>query len=111
MKFLMFVCNDPNAEPYKPELDNIGAWVEETQKRKLRLDGNRLRPAADAITVKKRQEKIQVVKGPFADKSDWIAGFDLLECASQEEAIEIAGKHPMARFGSIELRALWPFEG
>ena len=29
MKYFMFVVEDPTAEPYVPEEDNIGAWVEE----------------------------------------------------------------------------------
>jgi hypothetical protein len=29
---------------------------------------------------------------------------------NDEEAIEIASQHPMARFGKIELRALWTRE-
>jgi len=36
---------------------------------------------------------------------DW--GFDLLDCGSLDEAIEIASKHPMARFRKIEVRPLW----
>jgi hypothetical protein len=36
---------------------------------------------------------------------DW--GFDLLDCASLDEAIEIASRHTMARFGKIEVRPLW----
>jgi hypothetical protein len=48
--------------------------------------------------------------GPFAETKEWIAGFDLLECDSMDEAVEIAGRHPMARFGRIEVRALWPMD-
>ena len=43
---------------------------------------------------------------PFAETKAWIAGFDLFECASLEEAIRIAAWHPMARFGRIEVRPL-----
>ncbi|MFD0474440.1 hypothetical protein ACFQ0B_44025 [Nonomuraea thailandensis] len=35
-------------------------------------------------------------------------GFDLLECADLDEAVEIARTHPMARAGRLELR---PFAG
>jgi hypothetical protein len=40
-----------------------------------------------------------------------VAGFDVLECADLDEAIEVASKHPMAWRGAIELRPFWPFEG
>ena len=29
------------------------------------------------------------------------------DCGNIDEAIEIASKHPMARFGKIEIRPLW----
>jgi hypothetical protein len=32
-------------------------------------------------------------------------GFDILECADLDEAIEVARKHPMAWVGRVELRA------
>ena len=37
-------------------------------------------------------------------------GFDVLECADLDEAIEIASKHPMAYRGRLELRPLWPMD-
>ena len=33
-----------------------------------------------------------------------IVGYDLLECADLDEAIEVARAHPMARSGRLELR-------
>jgi len=41
---------------------------------------------------------------PFAETKEWIAGFVVLECAGLDEAVEVAAKHPMARFGKIEIR-------
>ena len=38
------------------------------------------------------------------------AGFDVLECADLDEAIEVARRHPMARLGVLEVRPFWPFE-
>lgn len=54
--------------------------------------------------------EVLVTDGPFADTKEWIAGFDLRECADLEEAVEIAAKHPMARLGRIEIRPIWPEE-
>jgi hypothetical protein len=57
-----------------------------------------------AITVRKRNGRVLKTDGPFAETKEWIAGFDVIECASLDEAIEVAAKHPMARFGKIEIR-------
>lgn len=105
MRYLQFVCTDPEAEPYKAELDNIEEWARLT--RGNVLDGERLRPAEEAVTVRLRGGQVLVTDGPFAESKEWIAGFDLLDCPNLDTAIEVASKHPMARFGRIELR---PYE-
>jgi hypothetical protein len=107
MKYMMFVCTDPSAEEYDPRQDNTEAWVSEMDGRGTRLMGNRLGGLDRAVTVRKRGGKILRTDGPFAETKEWIAGFDLIECASLDEAIEVAAKHPMARFGRIEVRPFW----
>ena len=52
MKYIMFVCVDPSAEPYDPAHDNIGAWVSEMDGRGVRLHGDRLKTIEDSVTVK-----------------------------------------------------------
>ena len=42
-----------------------------------------------------------------AETKEWIAGYDTIECEDLDEAIEVASRHPVARFGSIEVRPLW----
>ena len=34
------------------------------------------------------------------------SGFNLLECADLDEAIEVSARHPIAEFGLIELRPI-----
>ncbi|MCK6080234.1 hypothetical protein KZX37_06320 [Microbacterium sp. EYE_5] len=110
MRYIMFVAVDPEAEPYDREQDTIGSWVEEMTARGVAVDGERLRPATDATTVRVRAGELLVTDGPFTESKEWIAGFDILECRDLDEAIEVAAKHPMARFGRLELRPFWPLE-
>ncbi|BDZ44607.1 YciI family protein [Naasia aerilata] len=110
MEFLMIVAADPEAEPYVAEEDTAEAWVEEMDGRGVRVRGNRLHPAERATTVRRRGGRVLVTDGPFAETKETILGYDVLECASLEEAIEVAAKHPMARFGRLELRPAWPFD-
>ncbi|HEX8777851.1 MAG TPA: YciI family protein [Rhodanobacter sp.] len=110
MQFMMFVVSDPAAEPYVPEEDNIAEWVADTTAKGVRITGDRLRPPAHATTVRVRSGRTLLSDGPFAETKEWIAGFDLLDCASLDEAVAIASRHPMARFGSIELRPFWPLD-
>ena len=108
MEFLFLVCTDETAPAYVAEEDNIEEWVAEINRRGIGKAGNRLRPPADATTVRLRDSKVVIADGPFAETKDYIAGFDLLECADLDDAIEIASRHPMARFGQIEIRPIWP---
>ena len=38
-----------------------------------------------------------IADGPFAETKEQIAGYDIVECADLDEAIEIATRHPCAR--------------
>jgi hypothetical protein len=106
MRYLMLVCVDPAGEPYDPVQDNVEEWVSTNDKNGTRIMGNRLEHVRRAKTVRVRKGQLLVTDGPFAETREWIGGFDLLDCASLDEAIEIASKHPMARFGAIEVRPL-----
>jgi len=107
MRYLMLVCVDPSAEPFDPAQDNVEEWVSTNDRNGTRIIGNRLADIGKAKTVRVRRGKLLVTDGPFAETKEWIAGFDLLECRDIDEAIQVASKHPMARFGRLEVRPLW----
>ena len=109
VKYLMLVCVDPTGEPVENSTGDASAmdWVTEMDSRGVRVLGERVRPPGDAVAVRVRGGELRVTKGPFAETTEHIAGFDVLECADLEEAIEVAGRHPMARYGALELREFW----
>ncbi|RQO52812.1 dehydrogenase [Variovorax sp. KBW07] len=63
-----------------------------------------LQPAETAATVRMRHNKLSVTDGPFAETSEQLGGFYLVEADSEEEALELAAGIPSARFSSIEVR-------
>ena len=107
MRYIMFVCVDPDhtAEDAAaaPDIETWGSSVEPNW-----VIGDRLRPPADARTVRVRGGERLVTDGPYTESKEWIAGFDVLECDTFEQALDIAAAHPMAYAGRIELRAFWP---
>lgn len=109
MKIMMFVCSDPNPDPKTEARGEIQQWLADVADR--RLIGDRLRPVETMKTVRLRGGRRMITDGPFAETKETILGFDILDCASMDEAIEIAAKHPMARAGRIELREFWPIDG
>jgi hypothetical protein len=108
LKYLMLVCIDPDFEPGQDEgAPDVEQWVAENDAKGIRLTGNRVRPAGDATTVRVRNREVLLTDGPYAETKDLIAGFDVLECADLDEAVEVASRHPMAWAGALELRPFW----
>jgi len=109
MRYLMFICRDAAIEFSAEDRATIGAdveaWVTEMEARGVRLEGHVLAPVDDAVNVRTRGGETTVGRGPLAGTGEPIAGFNVLDCADLDEATEVASKHPMTRFGSVELRA------
>ena len=105
MKYMMFVCTDTEPETDESQIPDVEAWVADNDAAGRRLEGNVLAPVTSATTVRVRGGELLVTDGPFAETKEVIVGFDILECADLDEAIEVARTHPMAYQGRVELRA------
>ena len=68
------------------------------------LAGEALESVHTATTVRMRNGKMSVTDGPFAETKEQLAGFYMIEARDLNEAIQIAGRIPPARVGSIEVR-------
>lgn len=68
------------------------------------LDGAALQSIDTATTVRVRNGKVTTTDGPFAETKEQLAGFYLIDARDLNEAIQLAGKIPPARYGSIEVR-------
>jgi len=108
MKFLMLVCRDEAIEFTPEDRKHIGpqveAWVSEMEERGIRLQGEVLAPVSATTTIAVSGGETRVQQGPRVEMSAPASGFNLLECADLAEAVEVSAKHPIARFGVIELR-------
>ena len=114
MKYLLLVCWDAermNAqtepEPGVKEDPESFPWLDDVQSRGVWVTGDQLAPPRRARTVRVCGGKKLVTDGPFVTTKEALGGFDLIECDSLEEAVEIAAAHPIAEFGTIEVRPLW----
>lgn len=108
MKYALLICDDESRSPSNevlaadPEHD---AFLEELGRRSVVLGKARLRPVADATTVKVRAGETLVSDGPFAETKDVVGGVIILECAHLDDAI--AESHPYTRWGGVEIRPVW----
>ena len=108
MKYMMLFWVDESAETTADEdaatMVAVKSWVEQMTERGIMVHGGALRSAGEAAIVHVRDGEVLVSDGPFAETKEHVGGFDILECADLDEAVEVAGKHPVARIGSIEVR-------
>lgn len=104
MKYMMFVATDAEPDTDPTEGTRIETWVADADAKGQRLAGDVLGGPDTATTVRVRDGELLVSDGPFAETKEAIVGFDLLECADLDEALEVVRRHPMARHGRIELR-------
>jgi hypothetical protein len=78
-------------------------WVADAGAR--RLEGHQLRGPGDATLV--RDAGALVTDGPFAETKEEIAGYDVLDWDGDLAGlVELAARHPVARFGAIEIRPI-----
>ena len=118
MKYLLLVCVEEPPEPpletaeeiasWDVEGEDIKPWLSEVDGGGIRLFGSQVSKPANAATVRVRDGEMIVSDGPFAETKEWMAGFDIIECDSMAQAIEIAARHPVAKFGMIEVRPFRP---
>jgi hypothetical protein len=108
MKFMMIYNTDPDlvlGPAEEAQLDReLMTWCEELSRRGVRLGGGELDPPAAARTVRARDGETTVTDGPFAETKEFVAGYDILECADLEEATALVARNPAIRIGSIEVR-------
>ena len=110
MKYVLLICDDETASPTKEEIaaDPALSGVRGGGGTAGRpLGGARLRPVADATTVRVRDGETLVSDGPFAETKDFVGGVDIIDCADLDEAIAIAASHPYASWGCVEVRPVW----
>ncbi len=65
-----------------------------------------LKSVQSATTVRRRGGKVVVTDGPFAETTEQIGGFLLIEAQDLDEATQLASKVPVIRLGGIEVRPI-----
>ena len=75
------------------------------------LGANPLQPTSMATSVRVREGKRLVTDGPFAETREQLGGYFLIEAKNLDEAIAIAGRIPMARKGTVEVRPVIEIPG
>jgi hypothetical protein len=75
------------------------------------LAASPLQSVSTAATVRVRDGRVMVTAGPFAETTEQLGGYFLLDLADLDEAIGVAGRLPPARTGTAEIRPVLPIDG
>lgn len=70
-----------------------------------------LHPTSTATSVRRPQGKPVITDGPFAETREQLGGFFIVDANNLDEAIDIAGKIPAGRWGTVEIRPLLDIPG
>jgi hypothetical protein len=115
MKYMLMFWDSDTTEYSVDEVAQmtvLKSWIDEMRQRGIRLHGSSLSPADEGRLVRVRDGERLVNDGPFAETKDQIGGYDVIECASLDEAIEVAAAHPLAQTATVEVRPFddfpWP---
>jgi hypothetical protein len=112
MKYLCMVYLDGAqmhslSEAERQELDRQSLEYDETLKGQGSfVAAEALQPPATAVTLRFTKGEFSVTDGPFVETHEHLGGFILVEAHDKDEAIEIASKIPVARFGGAEVRPI-----
>ncbi len=82
------------------------AFTEAIKKSGNYIAGEALEPVQTATTVRVKNGKASTTDGPFAETKEQLGGFYMIEARDLNEAIQLAGRIPSARTGSIEVRPI-----
>lgn len=107
MKYMLLVYADETTYPYSERQECFGESTQlahTLQEKGQYLAASPLQPVATATTVQVRHGKRLVTDGPFAETREQLGGYFMVEAKNLDEAIEIAGRIPGARRGTVEIR-------
>ena len=114
MKYLLLIYSDETAWT---EAERETCFAESTElAQKLHQQGqflaaSPLQSIATATSVQVRNGKRLVTDGPFAETREQLGGYFLIEAQDLDSAIEIAGRIPGARKGTVEVRPVLELTG
>jgi hypothetical protein len=114
MKYMLLIYGDEEAWPYPDRAECFEESMQLAHQLKAKgqyLAADPLQPVSTATSVQVRGGKVLVTDGPFAETREQLGGYFLVEAKDLDEAIEIAGKIPGGRRGTVEIRPLLEIPG
>ena len=74
------------------------------------ISASPLHPVATATSIRIRDGKRQITDGPFAETTEQLGGYYIIDVDNLDEAIAIASRLPPAKKGTVEVRPLFELD-
>jgi hypothetical protein len=107
MKYMLLIYADENAwteDERQHCYEESTEFAHALQANGQFLGASPLQPVSTATSVQVRNGKRLVTDGPFAETREQLGGYYMVEAKDLDEAIDIAGRIPGARKGTVEIR-------
>ncbi|QDU78608.1 YCII-related domain protein [Polystyrenella longa] len=109
MKYMLLIYGDENS--WTPEeretcMRDSMAICQELEAEGKWIASSPLRSISTATSVRVREGNQQVTDGPFAETTEQLGGYYIIDVDNLDEAIEIASRIPPAKKGTVEIRPL-----
>lgn len=114
MKYMLLVYSTEDAFSPDERAECIAESIELCQDLATQgkyLGASPLHPVSTATSVKIRSGKPLVTDGPFAETTEALGGYFLIDVADLDEALAVAKRIPGARKGTVEVRPVVELTG
>lgn len=117
MKFMLLCYDDEQAwaragsAVHQAAMQEAVALTHELNAKQQYIAASPLQSSSKAVSVRVREGRPIVTDGPFAETREVLGGYYVIDVANLDDAIEIAGRHPGARVGTVEIRPLVELRG
>lgn len=114
MAYMLFVAEPRGQRAERSEAEGralyerMQQYADDLKSRGVLRAYSSLRDDSEGRRLQIRGGKRNLRDGPFAEAREMIGGFFLVDCATREEAIELAALCPAAEWATIEVRETGP---
>jgi hypothetical protein len=110
VKFIVLVYNDGKLLDGLPAGEADGmmrdclSHADELQTEGKLIESQMLEDVGTARSIRRRNGRVTITDGPFAETKEVLGGFNLIEAEDMDEALRIAAAFPWSSTGCIEVR-------